>query len=87
MAEPVKRVTFKLYASLTDLLPAGAKDHQVAVEVAAHATIQQVIDRYQIPPKMQHLVLLNGVYIEPEARNAELADGDTLAVWPPVAGG
>jgi len=34
------------------------------------------------------LVLVNGHYVAPEARGtAPLAEGDHLAVWPPVAGG
>jgi molybdopterin converting factor small subunit len=33
-------------------------------------------------------VLINGVYAEPEERGSPiLNDGDSLAVWPPVAGG
>jgi molybdopterin converting factor small subunit len=32
--------------------------------------------------------VLNGVYVHPSERDqAILRDGDTLAVWPPVAGG
>ena len=47
-----------------------------------------MIDRYNVPREMAHLVLLNGVYIKPEDRDkAVFNDGDTLAIWPPVAGG
>ncbi len=39
-------------------------------------------------PGTAHLVLLNGVYLTPEQREqATFKEGDTLAVWPPVAGG
>jgi sulfur carrier protein ThiS len=31
---------------------------------------------------------VNGVFIPPDARaTTSLKDGDTLAVWPPIAGG
>ena len=34
------------------------------------------------------LVLINGVFVAPQERNKPLLrDGDTLAIWPPVAGG
>jgi molybdopterin converting factor small subunit len=35
-----------------------------------------------------HLVLVNGVYIAPDQRDTRvLQEGETLAIWPPVAGG
>jgi sulfur carrier protein ThiS len=35
-----------------------------------------------------HLVLVNGIFVSPSARaNTRIGEGDTLAVWPPVAGG
>jgi sulfur carrier protein ThiS len=41
-----------------------------------------------MPPKLVHLVLVNGVYVPPEERATRtLAPGDVLAIWPPVAGG
>jgi sulfur carrier protein ThiS len=67
-------VTLKLYASLSDYLPADARHNQVA--------------RYRLPPKLTHLVLVNGAYVAPDARATKaLRDGDQLAVWPPIAGG
>ena len=42
----------------------------------------------ELPPRLVHLVLVNGVYVAPEQRKARtLAPGDALAIWPPVAGG
>jgi molybdopterin converting factor small subunit len=38
--------------------------------------------------KLVHLVLVNGHYINPEDRATRtLAEGDVLAIWPPIAGG
>ena len=38
--------------------------------------------------KLVHLVLVNGVYVQPEERASRvLKDGDVLAIWPPIAGG
>lgn len=81
-------VTLKLYASLADYLPATARHNQVEVELPDGATVGGVIERYQLPPKLTHLVLVNGVFVSPDARpTALLHDGDQLAVWPPIAGG
>jgi sulfur carrier protein ThiS len=41
-----------------------------------------------LPPKLVHLVLVNGVYIPPNQRaERPLQAGDVLAIWPPIAGG
>lgn len=82
------RVTLKLYATLTEYLPAQARDHATQLEVAAETTPHQLIDRHNVPRKMAHLVVLNGVYLYPSERDQPvLKEGDTLAIWPPVAGG
>lgn len=82
-------ITFKLFATLTDHLPAEARrSNQVILDVAADASISQIIEPYGIPPHLVHLVLVNGKYIAPEERGSTtLAEGDVLAIWPPVAGG
>lgn len=82
-------ITFKLYASLTDYLPASARaDNRVPLEVVSGSTVAQVIEPFGLPSKLVHLVLVNGVYVAPEHRlSHELHEGDVLAIWPPIAGG
>ena len=82
------KITLKLYALLTDYLPPGASRHAVELTIDDPTTAQQIIDRINIPAELSHLVLLNGIYLEPQQRkDTILQDGDTLAIWPPVAGG
>jgi molybdopterin converting factor small subunit len=82
-------ITFKLFATLTDYLPAEARrSNQISMDVAVDASISQIIEPFGMPAKLVHLVLVNGKYIAPELRaSTTLADGDVLAIWPPVAGG
>lgn len=82
-------ITFKLFATLTDYLPAEARrSNQVTLNVAPDASISQIIEPYGMPPKLVHLVLVNGKYIEPAQRATHvLAQDDVLAIWPPIAGG
>ena len=82
-------ITFKLFATLTDYLPAEVRrSNQMVMDVAPGATILQVIEPFGLPPKLVHLVLVNGKYIAPELRGTQpLNEGDVLAIWPPVAGG
>jgi sulfur carrier protein ThiS len=82
-------ITFKLFATLTDYLPAEARrSNLVALEVADDATIAQIIEPFGMPDKLVHLVLVNGTFIPPEDRASKtLVEGDVLAIWPPIAGG
>lgn len=82
------RITLKLFATLGDYLPAGARFNQVELDVPEDTTVQALIERYQLPPRLVHLVLVNGVFVPPPERGMrELAPDDIVAVWPPIAGG
>ncbi len=81
-------IRVKLYASLAEYLPAGAKKNETDLEVADRVCPTQVIMRLGVPEKMCHMVLINGVYVAPDERGTTfLKAGDHLAIWPPVAGG
>ncbi|MCP5297681.1 MAG: MoaD/ThiS family protein [Zoogloeaceae bacterium] len=83
------RITFKLYAMLADHLPDEArKTNSMLLEVPSGRTVGQVIDDFNLPPKLVHLVLVNGNYIQPADRAGRImVEGDVLAIWPPIAGG
>jgi sulfur carrier protein ThiS len=87
------RITLKLYAMLGDHLPSeldGQKrsGNELPIAMPDGDTVQDVIDRFTLPAKLVHLVLVNGVFIPPQARASHaLAAGDELAIWPPIAGG
>ena len=81
-------ITFKLFATLTELLPANRKYNAVQLDIAPQTTIDDLVERFQVPPKLVHLVLINGVYVAPAERATRtMVEGDVLAIWPPVAGG
>lgn len=82
------KITLKLYALLGSYLPSGAKDNQVDIEVADGLSVHAVLDHVGVPHEHCHLVLVNGIYVAPSERDERaMTDGETLAVWPPVAGG
>jgi len=83
------KVTLKLYASLSDYLPEPARRRNaMELELASGTTVAQVIEHQNLPAKQCHLVLIDGIYVPPAARAARpLAEGETLAIWPPIAGG
>lgn len=83
------KITFKLYAMLSDHLPdAARKSNSLELEVPPGRTVAEVIEEFKLPSKLVHLVLVNGNYVPPAERAGRiLAEGDVLAVWPPIAGG
>lgn len=83
------RITLKLFATLTDYLPdAARRDNLVELTLPEGTTVAQAYAPYGLPAKLVHLVLVNGRFIPPEARDAHvLVDADVLAIWPPIAGG
>ncbi|HTT09863.1 MAG TPA: MoaD/ThiS family protein [Burkholderiaceae bacterium] len=82
------QITLKLYAQLTDFLPAGATQNKVDLDVPEGTTIAGLLQSLNLPSKLVHLVLVNGLFVPADARSRQaLRTGDALAVWPPVAGG
>ncbi len=82
------KIKFKLFASLTDYLPADRKGNVLLLDIDQETTVQQMIDAYRIPESSAHLVLVNGVFIPRGDRPGwKLVENDELAIWPPVAGG
>ncbi|MEQ1518577.1 MAG: MoaD/ThiS family protein [Usitatibacteraceae bacterium] len=82
------RVTLKLFASLSDYLPAGTKQNRVDLDLADDTSVDAALAPFAIPPALTHLVLVNGVFIPREDRaKTTLRESDAVAVWPPIAGG
>ena len=81
-------VTLKLYATLSNCLPQGAEKNQISINVAEGTSVMDILNKYQVPKESCHLILINGNYTPLLTANSKiLNDGDTLAIWPPVAGG
>jgi molybdopterin synthase sulfur carrier subunit len=83
------KITFKLFATLQDHLPVEAKKtNAVVLDVEPGTTPHDLIERFSLPIKLCHLVLVDGRFIPPAERATQvLNEGETLAIWPPVAGG
>ena len=82
------KITFKLFATLSDYLPPQKQGNIVELDVAEGSTIADLVKQFNLPIQLVHLVLVNGKYIKPEDRNTHLLiENDVLAIWPPVAGG
>ena len=82
------KLVFKLFAGLGEYLPEHASNNAVTLDISEEDTVFDIVARFKIPQELIHLVLHNGVYLHPEERHKPaFREGDTLAIWPPVAGG
>lgn len=82
------RITIKLYAMLSKYLPPGAEHNASSLQMPDGASIDAVVVQLNLPRELVHLVLLNGVFVPPDRRPITiLKEDDTVAIWPPVAGG
>jgi sulfur carrier protein ThiS len=83
------RVTFKLFATLQDYLPADARStNTLQLEIAEGTSVQELIERFGLPRQSCKLVLVDGIYVpHAERANSVLRDGAAVAIWPPIAGG
>lgn len=81
-------VTVKLFAGFRQYLPSDAGTQGIEIETEDKTTPRQLLDQLQVPKNEVHLVLLNGVFVEPAQRDQPIIrNNDVLAVWPAVAGG
>jgi sulfur carrier protein ThiS len=83
------KIVLKLFASLVVHLPVDRRPtHRLELEVEPGSTVLDAIQRQGIPPGQCALVLVDGVWVAPADRASRvLAEGEELAIWPPVAGG
>lgn len=83
------KLTLKLFATLTAHLPAGdRRSGQTGVDVDPGCTVAGLIAQQGLPPALCTLVLVNGRFIAPADHAGQaLAEGDVVAIWPPVGGG
>jgi sulfur carrier protein ThiS len=69
-------------------LPAGSARNSAEIELPEGATAASVIASLGMPPEGSYLVIHNGAAVPKAARETcRLAEGDELAIMPPLKGG
>ena len=81
------RITLKFFSSLMEYLPDMAEGNAIELTVGDNQTPNQLLDRYKVPREEAQMMMRNGVFLPPEARNQPLCDGDVLSIWPTIQGG
>jgi molybdopterin converting factor small subunit len=77
-------VQVKLYATLRQRFPSLRIGEAMPVELPDGSTVAQLVQELDIEPDLAKVVFVNN-----RVRRGEqaLADGDAVAIFPPVAGG
>lgn len=78
------KVEIALYATLSQYLPPGAENRKAVIDVSDGATAREIMTRLGIPQDYPNILLVNGKQAH---SHAVLKDGETLAIFPPLAGG
>jgi sulfur-carrier protein len=55
------KIKLKLYATLTDYLPAEAVNHATEVEIPTSATASQILDNFKVPRQMAAILILTPI--------------------------
>ena len=82
-------VNIEFYASLMKYLPPGKSRFRREVKVEDGISLSGLIQQFHISDEEAHLVLVNGHFVNcgEDRDQRQLAEGDTVSIWPPVAGG
>ena len=82
-------VNIEFYASLMKYLPPGKSRFRREVSVEDDITLSRLIEQFHISEAEAHLVLVNGHFVNcgEDRDQRKLVAGDTVSIWPPVAGG
>ena len=82
------KMYIEFYASLMKYLPPGKLRFRREIKVKQGLQLSRLIKQYHISREEAHLVLVNGLFVNLEDRDAKiLTEGDIVSIWPPVAGG
>ena len=83
------RIHVRLFASLRDRFPSDDRGRG-EIELDDRASLAELIERLEIPDPLAQMVLVDGLQ-EPRSREERarriIEDGQTVSIFPPVAGG
>lgn len=86
------KIHVRLFANLREKIPGDPREHRGRTSLDLHddATLQSLLDHFEISRRMSQMVLVNGQQVSRETavrRELVLRDGDVVSVFPPLAGG
>jgi molybdopterin converting factor small subunit len=80
------KIVVRLFATLRGYLPCGSDAYSCTMEVNENSRVEEIVERLKIPKEIPLIILVNGIQ-SPEREKQVLKEGDTLSIFPPIAGG
>jgi molybdopterin converting factor small subunit len=80
-------VHLRLFGEFREYLPEGSVGGRARVELPAGATVFTLVEQLGIPYQAEEGVIVAAINDEVVDLRAPLADGDTVSMFPPLAGG
>ena len=77
-------IELKLFFDFKNFLPSGSSKNRAVVNLENGTTVQKLVEILKLPPEIPKNIILNGITVEIDR---ELKEGDSIAVFPPMAGG
>jgi molybdopterin converting factor small subunit len=77
-------IELKLFFDFKNFLPSGSSKNTTIINLENGTTVQKLIEILKLPPGIPKNIILNGITVE---NDRELKEGDSIAVFPPMAGG
>ena len=78
------KIQLKLYGNLRRLSPGGQAGAPIMMELQDGASLQDMVDRLEIPPEETKVAFVNGIV---RGWSYQLQEGDQVGIFPPVGGG
>jgi sulfur carrier protein ThiS len=78
------KIQVALFATLSKYLPAGSLNRRAVIEVKDGGTVRDVLNQLGVPPELPNILLVEG---RQSPETTVLTEGQTLSVFPPLAGG
>jgi molybdopterin converting factor small subunit len=78
------KIQVALYAGLSRYLPAGTQKREARIDTPDGATVLDVMRQLGMPDDLPSILLVNG---KQATHETGMGEGDTLSVFPPLAGG
>jgi molybdopterin converting factor small subunit len=78
------KIKLKLFATFREFLPEKNDGHSSELELNPGTRVENVIDTLHLPKDIPKIILINGIQ---KTSEEILQDGDTLSIFPPIAGG
>jgi molybdopterin converting factor small subunit len=78
------KVRVKLFATFQEYLPEGTGLDGIEIEIKEGSTLKDIYQKFNLPEKIQKITLVEGKH---QKEDYVVNEGETISVFPPIAGG